>query len=73
MVSVGCISASLLDVGRDRLLAAATGLSGAGAVFAFLLGLGAGLSEDPGFWADFVFAGAFAVVAILCGLARTRD
>lgn len=59
-------------MGRERLLFLARLLSGLAGVAAFVVGIGAGLSETglaPAFW---LMAGVFALVAYLCDKAMTR-
>ena len=59
---------------RDRLLFAATFLSGAGGILGFFVGLGAGLSENPrDAWAFWVLGALSGAGAILCDRARDRD
>lgn len=55
---------------RDRFLVPAIVLSALGAVVSFMMGLGSGLSEQPGFWFFYVQAALFAAVTGLCAGAR---
>ena len=56
---------------RDRLLLAATFLSGLSGILAFFLGLGAGLSEQAGTaWAFWILSALSGAAAILCDKAR---
>ena len=60
-------------VNRERLIGVATVLSAVGAVITFMLGLGAGLSEDPGYWVFWLLSAIFAAVTVLCVVARDRS
>ena len=60
------------NVNRDRFLVPAIVLSALGAVVSLVMGLGAGLSEDPGYWFFYVQAALFAAVTGLCASARGR-
>lgn len=55
-----------------RALDFATGLAALGAVATFLVGLGAGLSEDPDYLFFWILAAVFAGIALLTDFARRR-
>ena len=59
-------------VNRDRLLVTSTFLSSAAGILSFLLGIGTGLSEQPGAWAFFLIAAISGAAAGLCVIARDR-